>query len=367
MQARDYYLQGLSKKDRHEYLTAIDDFKQAVLLDNNFIEAYEEFLKLVRRIDIKGVQDSEIENMSEYAFRLGVLYQAKDKIAESVAHFEDARLRGGERYFVACNIDQMLDAKDLNFFPKIGLPSAIYAFNKYIELQPERVLPYYNLALVYQKNNQPDQALIALTKVKNILPVYASRSFFQIELANVYLSLGQIENAEATFINALKLEPTAQEASKALFELALIYKKIKKAVKSKFHQDESIKLIGRQSALIYQSIFQSAEQQISKLSENQQSQIQDLRATITADKLTAELKPEAFSELGNIYTSLSACLKVGATQSDLTAAIQKITNIKYIPNDVAVSKILEEVKIKLNTLLSSEQTFSSTSHPKQKK
>lgn len=361
MKARDYYLQGLSKKDKHEYLTAIDDFKEAILLDNNFIEAYEEFLKLVGRIDINGVQGSDIENMPEYAFRLGVLYQAKGKIAESITQFKDARLRGSERYSIECNIDQMLDSKDLNFWPKKALPSAIYAFNKFIEMHPERVLPYYNLALVYQKNNQPDQALIALTQVKNIMPAYASHSFFQIALGNIYLSLAQTENAEASFRNALGLEPTVEEASKSHLELALIYQKMKQSDKTKFHKDACTKGIGQQSALIYQSIFHSTEEQISKLSANQKSQIQELRATITANKLTAELKSEAFTELGDIYTSLSACLKVDSTQSDLTAAIQKITNIKYIPNDVAVSKILKEVKINLNELGSSAQTSSSSS------
>ncbi|MDR3478858.1 MAG: hypothetical protein P4M14_12610 [Gammaproteobacteria bacterium] len=356
MQARDYYEQGLSKKNAQ---AALEDFKQAILLDENYIEAYEAFYKLGRRMDVV-ISDADIEKLHDYAFRLGVLYQIQGRISESLERFHDASLLGGEKY-IRCDIDRLLEPQDVAAMPAVAMDFVIYAYKKFIELCPERALPYYNVALVYQKNNQAEAALAVLLKAKDRLKEFDFKSYYHLALGAAYLALDDIGNAKKSYHSALDLEPTKQEKSKAHMELAFIYQKANQSEEAKLHLDQAKALVGSVSAGLYQSFFQPAPPMV-LLTAEQKMEVQGLIPLLTDKELCVGLTQEVINELGNIYSGLKACLNDKAKESDVVAALKKANNFKNIPDNAGVQKVLETIKTKLNAMLSLKDAPLASSH-----
>lgn len=82
---------------------------------------------------------------------------------------------------------------------------ALEAYEKAVKLDPQAVQIYRDIAELRMRSGQPDQALSAALKVKDLAPNDPMSFIF---LGNVYVAQGELSKASDAYAQALKVDPT---------------------------------------------------------------------------------------------------------------------------------------------------------------
>lgn len=82
---------------------------------------------------------------------------------------------------------------------------ALEAYEKAVKLDPQAVQIYRDIAELRMRSGQPDQALHAALKVKDLAPNDPMSFIF---LGNVYVAQGELSKASEAYVQALKVDPT---------------------------------------------------------------------------------------------------------------------------------------------------------------
>jgi len=106
-----------------------------------------------------------------------------------------------------------------------NVTSEIAKLNKQIEANPDNHVLYYERALSYIENKKPYEALSDINKALQLDP---QNTEYQIVLADIYFSMGHLDNCRKTLITAADNDPSNVEPVLKLAELDLILKDYEK-------------------------------------------------------------------------------------------------------------------------------------------
>ena len=182
--------------------TAIDDNPRQLELYLNLSSLYEALEKLDDALALLLDAEKRFERETRLQFRIGVLYDALGKRAESI-----------ERMKIVISINP-LDAQALNFIGYtyaemgINLEEALSHLKKAVEIRPNDGFILDSLGWVYFKLKKYDEAVRYLEEAVALVPDDLTIAE---HLGDVYLARREYKKALASYRKALEIEPDRQE------------------------------------------------------------------------------------------------------------------------------------------------------------
>ena len=182
--------------------TAIDDNPRQLELYLNLSSLYEALEKLDDALALLLDAEKRFERETRLQFRIGVLYDALGKRAESI-----------ERMKIVISINP-LDAQALNFIGYtyaemgINLEEALSYLKRAVEIRPNDGFILDSLGWVYFKMKKFDEASRYLEEAVALVP---DDSTIAEHLGDVYLARREYKKALASYRKALEIEPDRQE------------------------------------------------------------------------------------------------------------------------------------------------------------
>jgi protein O-GlcNAc transferase len=210
-----YAKEGLLDKAERAYQVLLSQEPTHMDALNNLGNIYlqKKYLKKAIRCFKKAL---DIQNTyAKVHNNLGTLYLNYGKPQKALSYFRDAiRYQPDQAYFYN-NL--------ANALKQLGLSDeAIENYEYAIQLNPAYVSAYRNLALLYRENFQYEQALTLLHKALS----FKVDVQVLIELGDVSLSMGQVEQAIEYYDKAYSLEPKVSIQFKLARILPCIYRSI---------------------------------------------------------------------------------------------------------------------------------------------
>ncbi len=233
-----HVLLGQAHRLNKDYALAEEEFKKALSLNEKYAPASEALGDLyVEKKDLARAEKVFEELSAKYpkdprwSFKLGVLYEMKGDTGRALSSFDKA-LKANVDYIPA--LAQIVQIHFRRKEPQKGLSAvqrqvgasprnpilrdmlgevaarvgnaklATGAFEKAIELKPDWLQPYHNLALLYVDQDQPAKAIETLQKAQKIRPQDERTLFY---LGNAYERKGEADKARSIYEDLLKKKP----------------------------------------------------------------------------------------------------------------------------------------------------------------
>ena len=236
--AAEYNTRGLSHAKNGKYDLAISDFRKAIKIASDYVEAY---CNIGIVYDSKGEYDRAIENYTkaiqlkpDYAEAYnnrGITYVGKDEFDLAIKDFNTAiefkrdytkaYNNRGAVYSIKEDFDQTIKdcSKAIQIDPNYADPYnnrgsayrskgevdlAIVDYNKAIELIPYFFKAYYNRGIAYQEKRDYDRAIDDYSKAIELIPKHAHPYNNR---GNTYLLKGDFSLAIEDYNRAIELNP----------------------------------------------------------------------------------------------------------------------------------------------------------------
>jgi tetratricopeptide (TPR) repeat protein len=173
--AKSYYDSGLSFYNQGDYVTAIEEYTQAIRLDPNYADAY---------------------------YNRGLAYYNKEDYDRAIADYSQA---------VRLNPDYALAyyGRGLAYYNKEDYDREIADYTKAIRLDPNYTSAYYNRGLAYNEKGDYDRAIADYTKAIRLDPNYTSAYYNR---GNAYYNKNDYDRAIADYTQAIRLDPNYTSA-----------------------------------------------------------------------------------------------------------------------------------------------------------
>lgn len=196
--------EGLAYTSTSRYTEALQAYDRAIALDPNFIPAYYNKARLLRKLGQYKDALTACERVIKLDSSLAPAYNEQGNVLSQIGSFEDALIA----YEQAINIDtNLIDAHNGrgNAFLWLGqYKEALAAFERAIELNPQYAFAYNGKSIVLNRLKFYEQALITSMKAieldANFADVYISKG-------NSLVYLKRYEEGLIAFNTAIEINP----------------------------------------------------------------------------------------------------------------------------------------------------------------
>jgi tetratricopeptide (TPR) repeat protein len=200
-----------------DYDAAIDTCKSALLLNPGYVHAYN---NLGIALQMKGEHNSAVASFRRAVELVPGQYDAHSNLAKALSSegkFEEAIAN----FLKALESPALANESDTS----IALGNAVYnlgrleeaeaAYRRAIKLDPGQQQAQSNLGVTLARQGKLEEAIAHFLKALES-PALANESSTSIALGNAFYSLGRLEEAEAAYRRAIKLDPGQQDAQSNL-------------------------------------------------------------------------------------------------------------------------------------------------------
>ncbi len=184
-----------------------------------------------RKLDEAIIRCKEIltrnpEDM-EALYGLGIIYNEKDLIDESIDIFEKIAKKDVNFKNVKLKLVQLYTNKAEAFFAKIRYQDAFEQYKKIIQIDPDNIECVYKVALLYDKRKRYDEALEYYEKIfqksKDYKDVLEKIRTIYLWKANVLFTQKKLDESILLFKKILEVDPN--KTAPIYFKIATIYEK----------------------------------------------------------------------------------------------------------------------------------------------
>jgi tetratricopeptide (TPR) repeat protein len=198
MSPQEYWKKGLEYADNRLYLDAVDSFTRAIRTNKGEI-SIEDTAKIFnsRGLAYQGLneQDKAIDDFSnaisldeknpEFYMSRGLAYGNQRQYERAQEDFSMViKLNPQNAAAYANRAKAFLDAGNFD--------RAIADYQKFLEREPHNILAWYNLGLAYKNNRQDGKALDAFGKLLDTEPKHAAAAY---QKAGIFSRMGKIDSA----------------------------------------------------------------------------------------------------------------------------------------------------------------------------
>jgi len=224
--AYEWFAKGYKAYDLEEYDIAIEYYTNAIKIDIEFAEAYN---NRGNAYDDKGLYDEAINDYTKaiklnpkYAvayYNRGIVYGEKGLYDEAIEDYNKAIELNPEYAEAYYN-------RGLAYYNKELYDEAIEDYNKAIELNPEYADAYYNRGNAYNKKGDYNSAISDFNKAIQINPQDAPAYYNR---GNAYNKKGDYNSAIFDYTKAIEIDP---QYAKAYYNRGVAYEKLGNCTKA---------------------------------------------------------------------------------------------------------------------------------------